>query len=40
MSNCCNAPKSRKQKQRGLSWFKYSDDEAMLAAIEELKVKS
>jgi len=27
-------------KQRGLSWFKYSDDEAMLAAIEELKVKS
>jgi len=27
-------------KQRGLSWFKYSDDEAMLSAIEELKVKS
>ena len=27
-------------KQRGLPWFKYSDDESMLAAIEEQKVKS
>ena len=27
-------------KERGLPWFKFSDDEAMLTAIEELKVKS